>query len=95
MSTSMVYERIEWAVAEVVGGQGAAYVGSQGDAWDAHKDMLLASCGALLAMGVTAAINAALQRDFAREWNESLEVKGARPLGEVTLSRLWRNRASH
>jgi putative membrane protein len=93
MSTSMIYELIEWGVAEVAGGQGAAYLGSQGDEWDAHKDMLLASCGALLAMCVTAAINAALQRDFAREWNESLEVKGARPLGEVALSRLWRERA--
>ena len=55
MSTSMLYELIEWAAAELVGGDlGAAYLGTQGDVWDAHKDMALASLGALIAMTVTA-----------------------------------------
>src|SRR5678816_1525806 len=76
MSTSMLYELIEWAAAETVGGDlGALYLGTQGDVWDAHKDMALASLGALITMGVTAAINWRLQRDFAREWTESLRVK--------------------
>jgi len=44
MSTSMLYELIEWAVAAVFGGSaGQAYLGTQGDEWDAHKDMALAS----------------------------------------------------
>lgn len=89
MSTSMLYELIEWGAAAVFGGElGQAYLGTQGDVWDAHKDMALASAGALIAMMVTAALNAALERDFAAEWNESLRVKDHRPLGEDELRRL-------
>jgi putative membrane protein len=83
MSTSMVFELLEWAAAEMFGGDlGQSYLGTQGDIWDAQKDMALASLGALIAMGVTAAINARLQRDFAREWAESWRVKNKKPLGE-------------
>jgi putative membrane protein len=83
MSTSAVYELIEWGAAEVLGGDlGAAYLGTQGDIWDAHKDMLLATIGALIAMVVTAMINRHMQRDFANEWAESIRVKRRRPLGE-------------
>src|SRR5688572_29169851 len=47
MSTSMLYELIEWGASEVFGGElGAAYLGTQGDIWDAHKDMALAALGA-------------------------------------------------
>ena len=89
MSTSMLYELIEWGAAAVFGGElGQAYLGTQGDVWDAHKDMALASAGALIAMMVTAALNATLERDFAAEWNESLRVKDHRPLGEDELRRL-------
>jgi len=83
MSTSMLYELVEWVVALVVGGElGAAYLGTQGDVWDAHKDMALASLGALIAMFVTALINRRMQRDFAYEWAESIRVKRRKPLGE-------------
>ena len=86
MSTSMLYELIEWLAAEVLGGDlGAAYLGTQGDVWDAHKDMALASLGALIAMLVTAAINRRMQRDFAGEWAESIRVKRKKPLGEEAL----------
>jgi putative membrane protein len=89
MSTSMLYELIEWGAAVVFGGDlGVAYLGTQGDPWDAHKDMALASLGALIAMGVTALINARLKRDFAREFVESLRVKIADPLGEESLGRM-------
>ena len=92
MSTSMLYELIEWGVAELVGGDlGMAYLGTQGDVWDAHKDMALASLGALIAMSMTAAINAALKKDFAREWGDSLRVKQAEPLGEVALKKMLRD----
>jgi putative membrane protein len=83
MSTSMIYELIEWGAAEAFGGDlGAAYLGTQGDIWDAHKDMALASLGALIAMCVTALINRHMQRDFADEWAESIRVKRKKPLGE-------------
>lgn len=89
MSTSMLYELIEWGAAAAFGGDlGQAYLGTQGDVWDAHKDMAFASLGALIAMLITAGINIRLQRDFADEWNESLRVKNSRPLGEDEMRRL-------
>jgi putative membrane protein len=94
MATSMLYELIEWAAAMVFGGDlGTAYLGTQGDPWDAQKDMALATAGAALAMAITAAINRATQRDFAREWAESLRVKHRAPLGEETLARRLRDHA--
>jgi putative membrane protein len=58
MSTSMLYELIEWGAAVNFGeGLGAAFLGSQGDVWDAQKDMALASLGALIAITAAALIN--------------------------------------
>jgi putative membrane protein len=92
MSTSMMFELFEWAAAEVFGGDlGQAYLGTQGDVWDAHKDMALASLGALTAMLVTYALNRRYQRDFNREWAESLRVKGKKPLGEDALAKMVRD----
>jgi len=89
MSTSMMFELFEWGAATVFGGDlGMAYLGTQGDVWDAHKDMALASLGALIAMSITAAINLTLQRDFAREWTESLRVKHVDPLGETAIAKM-------
>ncbi len=88
MSTSMLFELFEWWVVLVFGGDlGQDYVGTQGDEWDAHKDMLLASCGALISMLMTLAVNWKTQTDFAREWSQSLRVKRWRPLGEDELAR--------
>jgi putative membrane protein len=89
MSSSMLYELIEWMAVGVFGGElGMAYLGTQGDVWDAHKDMALASLGALLAMSLTAAVNVRWQRDFSREWIDSLRVKGTTPLGEEALAKM-------
>ena len=56
MSHSVIYEMIEWLAAELFGGElGVAYLGTQGDVWDAQKDMALAAAGAvagLLSRGV-------------------------------------------
>jgi putative membrane protein len=91
MSTSMIYELLEWAAAAVFGGDvGQAYLGTQGDEWDSQKDMALASIGAFIAMSVAAFINWRLQRDFAREWTESLRVKHKAPLGEDEVARMSR-----
>jgi putative membrane protein len=47
---SLLYEVLEWAVAAVVDpAAGTAYLGTQGDQWDAQKDMGLAVLGALVA----------------------------------------------
>jgi putative membrane protein len=47
---AMGYELIEWWYAAAAGGaSGAAFLGSQGDVWDAQKDMLADTFGAVLA----------------------------------------------
>lgn len=89
MSFSLLYELIEWGAAVTFGGDlGVHYLGTQGDEWDGHRDMALASLGAVFCMLVTMTINVSLQRDFAREWQESLRVKDATPLGEVAIARM-------
>ncbi len=89
MSTSAMFELIEWGAASLVGGDlAAAYLGMQGDTWDAHKDMALASLGALISMIVTMLIMVRLRRDFAREWADSFRVKHPKPLGEEAIKRL-------
>jgi putative membrane protein len=89
MSTSMLYELIEWGAAVGFGGDlGTAFLGSQGDVWDAQKDMALASLGALITMTVTACVNLAYQRDFAREWADSFRIHGHEPLGEVAIAKM-------
>ena len=94
MSTSMLYELIEWLAASAFGGDlGAAYLGTQGDVWDAHKDMALASLGALIAMLVTALVNSRIRRDFAYEWIESLRIKSREPLGEVAIAKAMQQKA--
>jgi len=51
MSSSLFYELLEWAAAVVFGGGlGAAFLGTQGDEWDAHRDMALAGIGGLIAI---------------------------------------------
>lgn len=51
LSFSGMYELIEWGVADIFfPAQGHAYLGSQGDVWDAQKDMGLAFLGAVLIM---------------------------------------------
>lgn len=48
-SNSAIFELIEWAAALVFGGElGQAYLGTQGDIWDAQHDMALALLGATM-----------------------------------------------
>lgn len=49
MVTSLWYEWFEWLVAVTLGADRAeAYNGQQGDMWDSHKDILLATVGSLV-----------------------------------------------
>lgn len=87
LSLSALYELMEWAVAMIVAADvGQSYLGTQGDEWDAHKDMALATLGAVVAMGVTALVNRRLQRDFAQELADSMRPPELPPLGEVRLA---------
>ena len=89
LASSALFELIEAAVATLVADDlGAAYLGTQGDVWDAHKDMALAGLGAVIAMLVTVTINWRLKHDFARDWADSLKVKDHRPSGEDEIRRM-------
>ena len=73
MSTSLLYELIEWGAAVVYGGNlGAAFLGTQGDEWDAHRDMALAGLGGLIAILAILAINSWRGYDMTLEWFRSL-----------------------
>lgn len=49
MATSLIYEWLEWLIALGLSAEDAEnYNGQQGDIWDAHMDMLLATIGAML-----------------------------------------------
>ena len=49
MASSMVYELLEWGLSIGLSPEDAEnYNGQQGDMWDAHKDMFLATIGSIL-----------------------------------------------
>lgn len=51
MSIAALYEILEWAYAVIDGGEaGIEFLGSQGDSWDAQKDMLLDGLGAIFSL---------------------------------------------
>lgn len=51
LAFSAIYEVIEGVTAMIVSPElGSAYLGTQGDEWDAQKDAFLAFCGAIVAM---------------------------------------------
>lgn len=57
-SLGTVFELIEWGVSVVTSKEtGETYVATQGDVWDAHKDILLAAAGAALCMLITYAVS--------------------------------------
>lgn len=87
ISLSAIYELVEWGATVVVAPEaGAAFLGAQGDPWDAHKDMALASLGACITMGITFVVNLKLNPEFRKECRESLRIKRKQPLGETKLA---------
>ena len=57
LSVSALYELIEWGVADLFFPDlGLAYLGTQGDIWDAQKDIMLAFTGAALATTLVSVI---------------------------------------
>ena len=89
---SAIYEIIEWLTARKVDiSAGLAFLGSQGDTWDAQKDMLMAGLGAILTMAVVFLVNACLKKGFWKDMKESFKLsKDDRPLGEEELARMTR-----
>lgn len=89
-SFSAIYEIIEWVAASHVAPEaGLAFLGSQGDIWDAQKDMGLALLGACIAAVIVMLINMRYKKDFKQDMKESFRLdKGDRELGEAELSRM-------
>jgi putative membrane protein len=57
LAFSALYEIMEMVVATLVApGTGDAWLGTQGDVWDAQRDMAMAAMGALLCMTLTAGV---------------------------------------
>jgi len=86
-ASSAVYEIIEWLTARNVdAAAGLAFLGSQGDIWDAQKDMFLAIVGATVAMLIIFIINWKLNKQHWKEFKDSFKIpKDDRPLGEEKL----------
>lgn len=86
---SAIYELLEWGIAVIFGGDlGIAYLGSQGDIWDAQKDMFLAGMGSIIAMAVTfLVIMGNKGKAYLNELKESFKVHRAE-LGEVALAKM-------
>lgn len=89
-AASTAYELIEWSVAGQVDiTAGIAFLGAQGDIWDAQKDMTAAIVGAIIALAVVAAINWRYNEKFGQEIRQSLHIPADdQPLGETRLREL-------
>ncbi len=86
-ASSALYEIVEWLIVRKVDpAAGLAFLGSQGDIWDAQKDMLLAILGAVITMLIVYIINQIFNKNHWKEIKESFKIeKGDKPLGEEKL----------
>ncbi len=74
-SFSALYEIVEWQAAKNVAPEaGLAFLGSQGDVWDAQKDMLLAILGALLGAVIIFIINWMYKKDFWQDIKDGFKL---------------------
>ena len=94
LAFSAIYEIIEWLIAVAFGGDlGVAYLGTQGDPWDAIKDMALAGLGSVIAMPLVLTVPLTLSRGrFWQEFRESLKVKQHDALGEEAIRRIRKDK---
>jgi putative membrane protein len=91
LAFSAIYEIIEWLGAAIIEPEvGLAFVGAQGDVWDAQKDMLLAGIGSLITMLVTFFINLHYKgKAYRKEIRQSFHIpRDDEPLGEVALRKM-------
>ena len=94
LAFSAIYELIEWAAAAGVDpAAGLAFLGAQGDVWDAQTDMALAGLGSLVAMLVTFLIVWRIDADALRDLRDSLRIPADdQPIGEQQILAWWRRR---
>jgi putative membrane protein len=76
LAFSGIFEIVEWLIVLIVAPDaGIAYLGTQGDIWDAQKDMALAGLGALLAMIIAAVVDWKYDNRFFYEMRHSFKNK--------------------
>lgn len=94
LAFSAIYEIIEWLAAVKVNPQaGLAFLGAQGDIWDAQKDMTMAGLGAVLAMLITFTVAMVVDRGTWAAVRESLRIPADdQPIGEDQIMNWWRRR---
>lgn len=92
---SAIYELIEWSAAVFVDPQaGLAFLGAQGDVWDAQKDMALAGLGSLITMAIAFVINLAINPGFKNELKESFKIQKSdkAPWGEEKIDKFLKGK---
>jgi putative membrane protein len=57
ITISVLYEFIEWMVAELSGQSAESFLGTQGYIWDTQSDILYAACGSILAIALLSKIH--------------------------------------
>jgi len=84
LSFSALYEIVEWAGVNIADGTaGVLFLATQGDVFDAAKDMGSALLGCLLAILIVLLLNWLLNREeFGEEMKESLRIQGSKPAGK-------------
>jgi putative membrane protein len=94
LAFSCTYELIEWWSAKnLPTDAGLAFLGSQGDIWDAQKDMALAGLGALITMVIVFILHVILNKNWKKEMKESFSIPDDdKPLGEVKLVEMLRGK---
>ena len=94
LAFSALYELIEWLTVTTINpGAGLAFLGAQGDVWDAQKDMILAFLGSIFSMLVVLFINWIYKKDFKKEIKNSFKIpKNDEPLGEIKLLKMIKKR---
>lgn len=92
LAASALYELIEWGAAAIVNPEaGLAFLGSQGDIWDAQKDMAFAGLGSIITMTLVLLIHLKYNNKIWPELKASFHIsKNDKPLGEVKLKQLVR-----
>jgi putative membrane protein len=91
-SLSAIYEIVEWLAVRAVSNPaaGVAFLGSQGDIWDAQKDMLMALTGSAVAALIVIGINWYGRKNFWKEMKKSFMLpRGDHMLGEEEWKKMF------
>ncbi len=89
-SFSAIYELVEWQAAKNLDPMsGIAFLGSQGDIWDAQQDMYIAILGSIIMAAIVFLINWYFKKDFWRDLKDGFKLKhNDHELGEVALKEM-------